>query len=56
MKLLLKSMSFKPTAQLKKAIEVQAKRERRHESDVIRWRLLQTYGLIKETPCDSLPS
>lgn len=54
MKLLLKSMSFKPTAQLKKAIEVQAKQEQRHESDVIRRLLLRACGLLpKESPCKS---
>ena len=46
MKLLVKSMSFKPTTQLKKAIEATAKQEQRHESDVIRRILLQAYGLL----------
>ena len=46
MKLLVKSMSFKPTASLKRAIEAQAKQEQRHESDVIRRILLRHFELI----------
>ena len=46
MKLEIKSMSFKPTAQLKRAIAADAKREQRHKGDVIRRRLLQVYGLL----------
>ena len=48
MKLLERSMSFKPTRSLKQAIIAQAKREQRHEGDVIRRLLLQHYGLVRE--------
>ena len=48
LKLLVKSMSFKPTAQLKRAIEAEAKGQQRHEGDVIRRILLRHYGLLNE--------
>lgn len=48
MKLLIKSMSFKPTAQLKRAIAADAKTQQRHESDVIRRILLRHYDLFND--------
>ena len=55
MKLLIKSMSFKPTAQLKRAIAADAKAQQRSEGDVMRRRLLQAYGLLPngERPLDA---
>ena len=46
MKLELKSLSFKPTPQLKRAIAAEAKREQRKEGDLIRRILLRHYGLL----------
>ena len=52
-----KPMSFCPTIALVRAIKRDAKLQERKVADVIRLRLLQSYGFLpKETPCDSLPS
>ena len=50
MKLELKSLSFKPTAPLKRAITADAKQEQRRVGDVIRRILLTHYGLLEPKP------